>query len=288
MTRKRATVLFVEDELSLREEFPRVIERRGHRVVVESGPDDVLRIVREESRIDAAIIDLQLPMEGCREIGLQEAAGGREAGLIVASEFRKKFKRAPVIFWTNLGDRQLRTRILRLGNSRLIPKAGGPDLVLDALDEALDGFRSGARPKTFIVHGHDEHSMRSVKEYLQTMLRFPEPVVLRDMPSHGRTIIEKLESYAATIDLVFVLLTPDDRAVSSGASADELYRSRQNVIFEMGYFLGVLGRTTGRVVLLYRRPIELPSDITGIVCIDITDGVEAASPAIMREVAEWL
>lgn len=53
-------------------------------------------------------------------------------------------------------------------------------------------------------------------------------------------------------------------------------RARQNVIFELGFFLGVLGRESGRVILLYVNPLELPSDLSGLIYIDVTNGIESA------------
>jgi predicted nucleotide-binding protein len=41
------------------------------------------------------------------------------------------------------------------------------------------------------------------------------------------------------------------------------YRARQNVILEVGYFIGLLGRE--KVTVLYRGDVELPSDMLGIV-----------------------
>jgi predicted nucleotide-binding protein len=53
-----------------------------------------------------------------------------------------------------------------------------------------------------------------------------------------------------------VLLTPDDVCgLASGA--------RQNVILELGHFIGRLGRS--RVCALYVEDVEIPSDIHGVV-----------------------
>jgi len=41
-----------------------------------------------------------------------------------------------------------------------------------------------------------------------------------------------------------------------------LNRARQNVILELGYFMGKLGRR--RVAALYSPDVELPSDIHGL------------------------
>lgn len=50
------------------------------------------------------------------------------------------------------------------------------------------------------------------EDYLQNDLGFPEPVVLSERPSFGKTIIEKFEHYARNVDVTFVLFTPDDVA----------------------------------------------------------------------------
>ena len=121
---------------------------------------------------------------------------------------------------------------------------------------------------------------------MQNALRFPEPTILHEQPNRGRTIIEKFEEYAAASSIVLVLLTPDDLAASASDPDETKYRARQNVIFELGFFLGRLGRDSGRVILLHKGPIELPSDISGVVYIDISNGVEAAGEMIRREVQD--
>lgn len=150
-------------------------------------------------------------------------------------------------------------------------------------------FRTPVRSKqVFIVHGHDELTKLHAKNYLQNTLHLPEPVILREQPSQGRTIIEKLEEYADRARIVFVLLTPDDPIVKPDAPEDQKKRARQNVIFEMGYFLGKLGRRNGRVLLLHKGEVELPSDVNGVVYIDISHGVEAAGETIRRELEDLL
>jgi predicted nucleotide-binding protein len=52
----------------------------------------------------------------------------------------------------------------------------------------------------------------------------------------------------------------------------------------MGFFWGTLGRKTGRVLLLYLPPLELPSDLSGIGYIDISPGIEAVGEKIRLEI----
>ena len=106
-----------------------------------------------------------------------------------------------------------------------------------------------------------------------------EPIILAEKASGGLTIIEKFERYSDECNLVFILLTPDDKYTS-----DNKCRARQNVIFEMGYFLGKLGRKSGQVILLYKGNLELPNDISGLVYINIDNGIEAAGEQIRREI----
>lgn len=73
-------------------------------------------------------------------------------------------------------------------------------------------------------------------------------------------------------------MTPDD------AQGDGRLRARQNVVFELGYFLGRLGRRSGRTILLLRDDVELPSDIRGILYIRFDNGILAAGEEIRRAI----
>jgi len=99
-------------------------------------------------------------------------------------------------------------------------------------------------------------------------------------------VIEKFEEYSETAFIAFVLMTPDDQVVdASGRTIAR--RARQNVIFELGYFLGRLGRSNGRVLILTKGDVEIPSDIAGIVRIDISAGVFKNAKEILRELEDW-
>jgi len=86
-------------------------------------------------------------------------------------------------------------------------------------------------------------------------------MILHELDDKGLTIIEKFEHYAVQCSFAFVPLTPDDH-MSAGEEVDARWRSRQNVIMELGWFMARLGRE--RVALLYKEPVELPSDLLGI------------------------
>jgi predicted nucleotide-binding protein len=142
-------------------------------------------------------------------------------------------------------------------------------------------------PRIFIVHGHDEVAKYELKNFLQNSLKLGEPVVLQERRSNGRTVIEKFEEEAAVADVVFILFTPDETGKPHHSETARM-RARPNVLFEAGYFYGRLQRTSGKVIFLVKGDIELPSDVSGIVYIDISRGIQKAAEEIRRELAEWL
>jgi predicted nucleotide-binding protein len=117
----------------------------------------------------------------------------------------------------------------------------------------------------FVVHGHDEGARESVARYLEK-LGFTA-IVLHEQANQGKTIIEKVEAHSG-VGFAVVLLTPDD---VGGKSAETLKpRARQNVILELGYFVGKLGRD--RVCALKRGDVEVPSDFDGVVYVSFEEG----------------
>lgn len=112
----------------------------------------------------------------------------------------------------------------------------------------------------FIIHGRDEALKETIARFV-TKLGY-SPTILHEQPSGGRTIIEKFEKNADAC-FAIALLTPDDSGALMG-ERELKSRARQNVILELGYFLGSLGRR--RVfALLKGEDIEVPSDYTGVV-----------------------
>jgi predicted nucleotide-binding protein len=110
--------------------------------------------------------------------------------------------------------------------------------------------------KVFVVHGHDETALQATARFVEQLKL--EAIVLREQPDRGLTIIEKFEHSAAEVGFAIVLLTPDDLSGPAGGSASGT-RARQNVIFELGYFAGKLGR--GRTCLLRKGSVDIPSDL---------------------------
>lgn len=138
-------------------------------------------------------------------------------------------------------------------------------------DELLDesaktpAFESGAATPAniFIVHGHDEAARDSVRIAVHDLTGIV-PTSLAEKPGRGDTIIEKFEKIGGEASYVIVLLTPDDVGQTSAehdAGSPPTPRARQNVVLELGYFIGKIGRAN---VVVLDADVERPSDLAGL------------------------
>lgn len=122
----------------------------------------------------------------------------------------------------------------------------------------------------FIVHGHNEEMKQTVARIV-TMLGL-KPIILHEQANEGKTIIDKFECNAKNINFAIILLSGDDLAASvrdlNGFQDVEVRarlekRARQNVVFEMGYLAGKLGRS--HMFYLLQDGVSKPGDLDGLV-----------------------
>jgi predicted nucleotide-binding protein len=137
--------------------------------------------------------------------------------------------------------------------------------IADAASQTIAPESTRATPKpdlskVFVVHGHDDGARHAMARFLEKIEL--EAIILQEQPDQGLTIIEKFETYANQVGFAVVLLTPDDIG-GAALAPSQASRARQNVIFELGYFAGKLGR--GRACLLRKGDVEIPSDLYGVI-----------------------
>jgi predicted nucleotide-binding protein len=270
-------ILFIDDDQLAAEALCAALRDHGFTVDYVSSVPEALSCVRR-TVYDLAIVDLMMPSGG---LGFLETRGGFETGIALARRLRQTSETLKIL---GITQRETPDAIEWFGTH-----ADG----LCSKSDALQNPRSLVRRvavvlqtapfqglRAFIVHGHD----LALRDELKTLLQADfglTAVVLDEQAWRGRTLIEKFEDEAMDVDVVFVLLTPDDLAIDRQKSRE--HRARQNVLLELGYFLGRLARRRGRVVLLRKGDVTIPSDLYGIGDIDISDGVAAAREAIRRE-----
>jgi len=128
---------------------------------------------------------------------------------------------------------------------------------------------AGRRP-IFIVHGHDEAALNSIRVFVHRATGVM-PVSLAEEAGKGATIIEKFEKFekfeetSSDASYVIVLLTPDDVGQTTNeykAAVEPSPRARQNVVLELGYFIGKIGRPN--IVAVVDATVEKPSDLAGL------------------------
>ena len=79
-----------------------------------------------------------------------------------------------------------------------------------------------------------------------------------------KQLLKNLKHHA-NVGFAIILMTPDDVASTLGNEEMFSFRARQNVIFELGFFVGTLG--SQGVCALIKGGVEIPSDYSGIVYI---------------------
>jgi predicted nucleotide-binding protein len=276
-------ILLAEDDRFYANRLTELLSDYGLEVALAASTEEALRV--NPSTYDSGILDMIMPNDPLASgITIEECRGGYMAGVALARRIRKLKPGVKLVLMS--GDTWL-NEAEEWASAQAIPlvRKYERSAVVAALHRL--GILTGRpAPRAFIVHGHDETLVFQLKDYLQNVLKWQEPIILRQQPNCGKTIIEKLEDLSTRVDCAFVLLTPDDR-MQAEVTGQVTRRSRQNVIFELGFFYRHFERQSGRVIVLYKGETELPSDIQGIIWINIASGIEAAGEEIRREVSTF-
>jgi len=286
VSKSRKTILWVEDDLFLISPMLDRFTHHGYEILSAGTISDALQhLNNHNSDIDLAILDVMMPPD--TEYLKVDTFDGQRTGLVLGRIIKEKYPKIKIVGFSVVRDPEVVEWFINYG-AGYFTKPILPNDFFQSIEAILYPKRTKKKPKMFIVHGHDHQALYEVKNYIQNTLKLGEPIILREQPSLGRTIIEKFEDESKNIDLVFVLLTPDDKISPEKSSDPVKRRARQNVIFELGFFHSKLQRKSGKVLLLHKGQLELPSDIAGLIYIDISNGVEAAGEEIRREMYEWL
>jgi predicted nucleotide-binding protein len=135
--------------------------------------------------------------------------------------------------------------------------------------------------KIFIVHGHDDKAKLQLSKILKDDLGF-EPVILQEESNVSlETIIAKFERLAKDCTAAIILFTPDDEANGK-------FRPRQNVILELGYFLGKFqDQPNRRIIIIKTGDIEIPSDISGVLYLEYFQNMKEIFYDLKKQFETW-
>ena len=117
-------------------------------------------------------------------------------------------------------------------------------------------------PRPVLFVGCSSESLEIGRE-IQSALDH-DPIIVKPWTdgifSPGISPIESLEQELAKVDFAVLVLSPDDIVISRDYSS---HAPRDNIVFELGFFMGALSRS--RTLLLVPRGIDfkLPTDLLG-------------------------
>lgn len=182
----------------------------------------------------------------------------------------RKIRFSPAMAWSGM-DKSYYESSFESGKKELIHLINvmQEDLSLSNDFEVIENEKTQiieeSNDRIFLVHGHNEEMKQSSARFIEKLSL--NPIILHEQPNKGRTIIEKFTDYS-NVGFAIVLLSADDLAFNKKDKVENAsFRARQNVILELGFFLGKLGRE--KVVVLFEQVenFEIPSDYQGVLFI---------------------
>jgi CheY-like chemotaxis protein len=268
------TILLIDDDIYSTRLYIKALEMSLFEVTAVDSVEVGLAAIKHK-RFDVVVLDIMMP-HGMSFDSIS-TLGGFETGTRLIKPIAALSPSTKIVVLTNTIEPEAQLLVKNIGGAYFQKQRTPPYLFAKEIRAFVDG--RVAKVKAFIIHGHDRALLLELKNYLQNRLNFEEPIVLSEQASGTRTIIEKFEDYAQQVDCAFALLSPDD------FNGKDPARARQNVIFELGYFIGAFGRRSSRVFVLKKGALEIPSDLLGVIYIDVTKGIESAGEMIRKETA---
>lgn len=133
-------------------------------------------------------------------------------------------------------------------------------------DTALDTASSGAdvrkKPRVFVGSSSEGHP---VARALQVELELDHSVEVtiwsQGVFGLSRGTLEDLVGACREFDFAVLVLTADDMSEKRGVRGNS---ARDNVLFELGLFMGALGRHRTFIVCCHDDHLQLPSDLAGV------------------------
>lgn len=185
-------------------------------------------------------------------------------------------------------------------NKGIIAELGGPKVFARKIADELEKPHPANVPEertpmsregvVLIVHGRDHATRDAIELYIRDLGLATRRM---DAEAHGgRSLPEKWEDVARDVSFAVFVITADDDLKLAGRDekTDEvkweaIRRPRQNVILEIGYVWGAVGRKGKTAFLLDRRfsDVDLPTDILGLGWIPITQDLAETKLGVQRE-----
>ena len=141
------------------------------------------------------------------------------------------------------------------------------------------------RQRVLVACGSDDQMKTVLIESLEKLWLMP--VVVCEEPGHGRKIVTHFGDYY-DVRFAMVLLSPDDYVYAkSEEPTKRKLKASLDVVFELGFLLGKLGKE--RVLVLFRESekgeFDVSLDFEGIQCVPFDDR-ESWKLALIRQLSD--
>lgn len=241
-----AKILLADNHPASLETWSRVLREAEYEVTEASSvPEAQDLLVR--GGFDLAVLDLHME---------NDEDENDDSGLRLARAFRES---VPIIMFSAKATTELAIQALQR-EGRSSPAVAFVRKKEDGVAGLLKAVRQAIVPKVFVSHGHDDNATAAVQKFIED--GGARAIVLKEQLNPGQAILSAFKEHA-NVQFAIILVTPDDVGAKNGMPLRP--RARQNVIFELGFFLAKLGED--KVVALYKddgEPIEWPSNYEGV------------------------
>ena len=117
--------------------------------------------------------------------------------------------------------------------------------------------------RIIVVSGADNEMKQALAGALTKLSLMP--VVMCEEPSQGKKIVENFIRDYSDVGFAVVLLSPDDFVYAKNEAATKRkLRPQQNVVFELGFLLGKLGKDNVLVFFREFANFEIPQNFEGL------------------------
>lgn len=141
-------------------------------------------------------------------------------------------------------------------------------------------FVTSMNPRPVLFVGCSVESV-PIARTIQSALAY-DPIVVRlwtdGVFTASSFTIESLEKTLPTVDFAALILSPDDTVISRDTENDA---PRDNIIFELGLFMGALGHSRTFLIHPSDIDIKIPTDLAGITPLTYKLGQKDALPSAM-------
>jgi predicted nucleotide-binding protein len=148
-------------------------------------------------------------------------------------------------------------------------------------------FQTVPRSQPVIFIGSSSEGLKVAEAIYTNLSKSPCVPILwtKGIFEASKTTIEELMICTKESDFAVIVLTPDDITKSRMKSKPS---PRDNVVFELGLFMGAISRERTYIVAPRSVGIKIPTDLLGITCLTFEDNSQKSSGRSLKPVLRHL